>query len=185
MNPTAVPRGRHRLRSPKLNWQRQCRYYYLRCIRQRGSAKAIARGLAAGVFAGLFPLFGLQTIIGVALAALFKGNKLMAAAGTWVSNPLTYVPIYFFNFRVGQRLLSTLGITAELPDLEALQSILTLSGWQSFKELLALGGIVSSTLFLGCFIVGLGGSVVAYWGGLWLIRTLRHRKYRRRTYQRL
>jgi uncharacterized protein (DUF2062 family) len=72
---------------------------------QEGTPGQRARGLAAGVFMGCFPFFGLQTLLGMALASLVRGNHLLAAAGTWISNPFTYVPLYWFNYNLGCRLL--------------------------------------------------------------------------------
>ena len=68
---------------------------------QEGSPGQRARGLAAGIFCGCFPFFGLQTLLGIALASVVRGNHLLAAAGTWISNPFTYVPLYWFNYHVG------------------------------------------------------------------------------------
>lgn len=155
----AKPTSRSR-RSP-LKWKRRLRYLYLRLIRLRSSTKAIARGLATGVFAGFFPFFGLQTLIGVALAAIFRGNKLVAAAGTWVSNPLTYVPIYAFNFKIGQWLMGWQGITTDAVN------------WQSWSELAELGATFTICLLLGCTVVGLVAAVLTYFLGLWLVPRLR------------
>ena len=52
---------------------------------------------------GCFPFFGLQTLLGMALASLVRGNHLLAAAGTWISNPFTYLPLYWFNYNLGCR----------------------------------------------------------------------------------
>ena len=76
-----------------------------RVIHQKGTPGNRARGLAAGVFSGCFPLFGLQTILGIALATLIKGNLLLAVAATWVSNPVTYLPLYWLNYKVGSLVL--------------------------------------------------------------------------------
>ena len=77
--PVKRKRSQHSLR-------RYLRYFYYRFIRLRSSPEAIARGLAAGVFAGCFPLFGLQTIIGVALAATVRGSwHMRAASGDYCS----------------------------------------------------------------------------------------------------
>ncbi|MGK7940480.1 MAG: DUF2062 domain-containing protein [Crocosphaera sp.] len=144
--PLKGKRHRSRLR-------RSWRYFYLRFVRLRGTPGYISRGLACGVFAGCFPLFGLQTVIGVLLAVIFRGHKLAAAAGTWISNPLTYVPIFAFNYKVGELLLG-LGIKENpvtLPD-----------NWESWSQLKAAGLVFLITLFFGCFVVGLLTSVVAY-----------------------
>jgi len=144
------------------------RYCYLRFIRLRGSPEEIARGLAAGVFAGWFPLFGLQIVLGVTLASLVRGNKFIAAAGTWVSNPFTYIPIYLFNFRVGQWLLRS-------HDWQFSQE--SLLSWQ---KILDLGNEFILVLFTGCLVVGLGSALLSYLVGLGLIHHLRFRYWRRR-----
>lgn len=142
-------------------WRRKLRYLYLRIIRLRSTTPAIARGLATGVFAGLFPFFGAQTILGIFLAVLVRGNKLTAAVGTWISNPLTYVPIYLFNFKVGQRLLGTYDLSTDVD-------------WTSSAELLQAGQAFAVTLLLGCTVVGAIAAILAYCLGLWLIPRLRN-----------
>ena len=162
-------------------WQRWLRYFYLRFIRLQSSPKAIARGLAAGVFAGWFPLFGLQTILGVAIASIVQGNKLMAAAGTWVSNPITYVPIYYFNFRVGAWLLSLLSLEAMVPAPGAIEEVVSASGWAAFQEFMMLGMGFGTTLFLGCTVVGLPSAVLGYGVGLWLAQRWKRQRTKRPT----
>ncbi len=144
--------------------QRQLRYLYLKFIRLRGHPKELARGLAAGVFAGMFPLFGLQTLIGVAISFRIKGNPLMAAAGTWVSNPLTYVPIYAFNYQLGCWLLRKQGGNP-FTDLDSLKS------W------LETGTDIGVALMLGSFVMGIVFGVGSYFVSLPLIRRAR-RGYR-------
>ena len=74
-------------------------------LQQNGSPIFNAKGLAFGVFSGCFPFFGLQTLIGVFLAQIGRGNIVLAAIGTWISNPFTYLPLYFFNYKLGASLL--------------------------------------------------------------------------------
>lgn len=145
-------------------WRRSLKYYYLRLLRLEGSPKAIARGIAVGMFAGFFPLFGLQTIIGLILATFLRGNKLAAAAATWVSNPFTYVPIYTFNFAVGRWLLGGENIALDRID------------WTS-REVLEVGSDFALRLFFGCFVVGLIAAVMGYFLSLSFID--RYRKSRR------
>jgi len=126
---------------------------------QEGSPGQRARGLAAGIFCGCFPFFGLQTLLGIALATLVRGNHLLAAAGTWISNPLTYVPLYWFNYRLGCWLL---GDGQSWPGGEALNQ----------RALWQLGGQLASRLLLGSTLVGVvlaGGLGWLYWS--WLERS--------------
>lgn len=158
MSLSSSPSGKE---APQAQWRRQLRYLYLRFVRLRATPEAIARGLAAGVFAGWYPLFGLQTIIGIAIASACRGNKLMAAAGTWVSNPLTYLPIYAFNFQIGRLLL---GLEDQQFTLELLQS---------WEKLVQLGSAVILALFLGSTLIGLLSAFLSYWIGLWTVRYIR------------
>ena len=74
---------------------------------QNGSPLFNAKGLAIGVFSGCFPFFGFQTLIGVFFAKLAKGNVVLAAIGTWISNPFTYIPLYYFKYKVGSIFFNT------------------------------------------------------------------------------
>ncbi|MEM1280173.1 MAG: DUF2062 domain-containing protein [Cyanobacteria bacterium P01_H01_bin.152] len=152
-------------KSPRSVWTRltrRSRYLYLKLIRLRGHPKELARGLAAGVFAGMFPLFGLQTIMGVAIALRVKGNPLMAAAGTWISNPLTYLPIYAFNYRLGSWILGR-PVVNLFTDAE------------SMKAWVETGTDVGVSLILGSTVMGLIFGTASYFGGLPLIRRARQR----------
>jgi len=143
--------------------KRQLRYWYLRVLRLQGSPQYLARGIASGVFSGCFPLFGLQIIIGVAIATVIRGNRIMAAAATWVSNPFTYVPLFAFNYQVGDRLLGR-------------QPINGFSDLDSFKTWMDMGAEVSSRLMLGSTVVGIGAALGSYYGGIILIHNLRRRR---------
>ncbi len=125
---------------------------------QEGTAGQRARGLAAGVFCGCFPFFGLQTLLGIGLASVVRGNHLLAAAGTGISNPFTYVPLYWFNFQLGSWLM---GPGPAWPGLAAVQhGDLWAQGW-SFAGRLLLGSTVSGGI--SAAVLGLG-----YWH--WLQR---------------
>lgn len=153
-------------------WKRQLRYFYWRFLRLQGSPEQLARGMASGVFSGCYPLFGLQTIIGIALATLLRGNRIMAAAATWVSNPLTYVPLFTFNFQIGHWMLGGGPVTV-FNDLDSLK------GWMD------MGADVTVRLMLGSTIVGLVAGLASYFVGLSLIRRIRHRKGSRPTLPKL
>ena len=156
----------NRARKKRAPWQRRLRYLYIRFIRLRGHPREIARGIAAGVFAGCYPLFGLQTIIGIAIAAAIRGNKIMAAAATWISNPLTYVPIYAFNFQIGRWLLR------QPMDMQVFTNA------DSFREWTSLGVNITLALMVGSTAVGLVLSVISYGCSLAIIQQLRHRNRR-------
>ena len=114
---------------------------------QEGSPGQRARGLAAGVFCGSFPFFGLQIVLSVGLATLIRGNHLLAAAGTLVSNPITYVPLYWFNYQVGCRLLGPGEGSSALETLT--RETLWAQGWEFTQRILLGSSVVGMLLAIG------------------------------------
>lgn len=66
--------------------------------------RAIALGLGIGVFFGLL-LPTMQMPIAALVAILLRCNLPAALAGTFVSNPITFVPIYLLAYRIGAAIL--------------------------------------------------------------------------------
>ena len=117
---------------------------------QEGTAGQRARGLAAGVFCGCYPFFGLQIFLSVGVASVVRGNHLLAAAGTLVSNPLTYLPLYWFNYLVGCRLLGPGQGGTNLSKLN--RSSLWAQGWE-----------FSQRILLGSTVVGMVMAIASGW----------------------
>ena len=111
-------------------------------LKQNGSPFFNAKGVAVGVFCGCFPFFGFQTLLGLFLARVAKGNLFLAAIGTWISNPFTYVPLYFFNYKVGSSLLKN-------------SSDIIFDKSLMIEELWEQGSVFSLRLILGSVLVGL------------------------------
>ena len=129
---------------------------------QDGSPAHRARGLAAGVFTGCLPFFGLQIVLGVALAAALRGNRLLAAAGTWISNPLTTLPLCWLNYQLGALLI---GPGPAWPGMEGLDP----------ERLGELGWAFSSRLLLGSLVIGGSAALVT---GVACWRWLQRRDHR-------
>tara|TARA_B100000900_G_C20353067_1_gene623119 strand:- start:128 stop:571 length:444 start_codon:yes stop_codon:yes gene_type:complete len=111
-------------------------------LQQEGSPFFNAKGAAIGVFSGCFPFFGFQTLLGLFLAKIAKGNLFLAAIFTWISNPFTYIPLYYFNYRVGEKILKSSAI-------KPIDKNLLIS------DLWNQGTIFSVRLILGSCLVGL------------------------------
>ena len=78
---------------------------YERFLRIRGTPQEIALGFALGLFVGMSPFLGFHMAIAVFFAALFEWNKISAAVGVWISNPLTVPFIYPLTYLLGARVL--------------------------------------------------------------------------------
>lgn len=106
--------------------------------------------------------------IAILTAALFRSSKVAAAAGTWLTNPITTLPFTALNFHIGQTILGR-----EWSDLP-------LGNLQSFQGFMALGAEVISAYLLGCAIVGFCGATLSYILGVPMVTLLKQRIARRR-----
>lgn len=85
---------------------RTAKYYYLKFLRLQGDPHSLALGVAIGLFVGITPTIPLHTALIIVLAWILRGNILAALiAATAISNPLTWLPQYYFSWRLGNWLL--------------------------------------------------------------------------------
>lgn len=77
---------------------------YERFLKIRGEPREIALGFALGLYVGMTPFIGLQTVMAVPLAALLKWNKISAAVAVWFTNAATAPFIYSVTYLVGARI---------------------------------------------------------------------------------
>jgi len=108
--------------------------------------KSVSRGFAIGAFCAFIPLPG-QMILAAFLALTFAANLPIAIILTWITNPLTYTPIFFFAYKIGSFFITT-NVTPKITD----------------NELSMLSNIMHiwEPLFLGSIILALIGSTISY-----------------------
>ena len=104
-------------------------------IHRRGVTKAVAIGL----FFAMLPIVG-QMALAALVALWVRVNLPVAVACTWVSNPLTFVPIYYPAYKLGALLLG-------MPEQDPGTDLLSID-WL-WSELVTIW----KPLFLGCGIV--------------------------------
>lgn len=118
------------------------------------------RSVSAGIFAGVLSAFiplPIQIIMAIFLCFFIRGNLPVAVAFTWISNPLTYIPLYYFCYELGIRLL---GIPLES---NQIQFDLLLQDLELFvRQILSRGWMVVGPLILGCTMVGLTSATGGY-----------------------
>jgi uncharacterized protein (DUF2062 family) len=143
-----LPESRRETRPPASLFTRA----YVRFIKLRGCPKEIARGFALGLFVGMSPTIGVQMLIAVPLAALLKFNKLAAAAGVWVSNPLTVPFIYSLTYLLGARII---GLSGKLK--------VGFAEGRTVLEIIAKAPEIFLAMTVGGIIAGLPLAVAGYW----------------------
>ena len=134
------------------------------------SARSIALGLTIGVFVAMTPTVGIQMPIVFVLCSLARGNRVAGLAMTWISNPVTTLPMYYGYYRLG--LLFTGGDEVDYEDVRAI-----LDGgegedrdiWSAVVELIECLGW---PLWLGSLVIAVVVTLPVY--------PLSHRYFRRR-----
>lgn len=118
------------------------RRVYNRFLRIRGNPREIALGFALGLFIGMTPFFGLHTVTAVFLAVLFGWNKIAAAIGVFITNPVSAPFIYGITYKVGELFYSGkgTGLSFENLSLQTLFNIIRHTPEILIK--LCIGGVV-------------------------------------------
>lgn len=133
------------------------------------SPHAIALGVAIGIFVGLTPTVGIQTILILALVFLcrpffyFNGSAAMAA--TYVSNPFTMVPLYYFWYRLGARFFSS---SISFEDFTAALQFDGVAGW--WETVCSLGVQVGIPTVLGGLLTAPFAVALAYPAAYYLVK---------------
>ena len=150
---------------------------YLKTVMQGGTPEYTARGVAIGLFLAFF-IPGFQVVFAVALAFLLRGNKMLAAAFTFVTNPYT-APIFCpFQCWLGSVMLGD-PITYSTVSLTFNEVLRT----RSMGGFVVLGKEIGSEYLLPFIVggtsLGLLCAVFGYFISLWLVVNYRGRKARR------
>ena len=90
-----------------INILRRLKINFLKIYHARGSIHEIALGAAIGAFWGVFPTFGLSTILSILLYKIFRFNLVVAISAAFISNPLTSPFLLLISYKVGVLFIST------------------------------------------------------------------------------
>jgi len=104
--------------------------------------QSVAKGIAIGIFCAFLPM-PFEMVPAIFLAVLMGGNLPFAVAGVWISNPITWVPLYTPCYLLGAKILQL--------DPIALKEITLLQAGSHYVA-----------LWLGCLIIGLTLSIIAH-----------------------
>lgn len=89
----------------RLYWWLDPRSWLRAILMLNDSPHSIALGTAIGVFIALTPTVGIQMLlvllVGLLTRPLFRFNQVAGLIAVYLSNPLTMIPIYWFNYRIG------------------------------------------------------------------------------------
>lgn len=127
--------------------------FYENLLKVRGNPREIALGFALGIFIGMSPTMGIQMPIAVFFALIFKWNKISAAMGVWITNPITAPFMYGLTYFVGAKILG-LRISEEISDrLDA----------ETFSGILSKAPEILWALIIGGIVLGLPLALLSYY----------------------
>lgn len=160
-----------------------------------GTAHQIALGVAIGFFVGWLPIIGIQMAVAVVVCQILKANKVVPIFPIWLTNPVTLVPVYSFNYWIGWLIaggppLSDLAAVLRKMVIPpgAIEGMGRFQAWwesirHSFAELLSMGWDMQIPLWLGSVIVGLALAIPSYYLTYKFVESFRQAVTRKRQYR--
>jgi uncharacterized protein (DUF2062 family) len=137
----------------------------------------LALGLAIGWFWTFTPFIGIQMVAVIATAWLLRANKLVGLPLVWISNPATFVPIFYPCYLIGLKVLGWPSVGQEWwsqlgsPPESGFWAV-TEFYWTRVME-------IFTPLMLGCFVIGVPGGGILYVGSRVAIEKYRAAMHRR------
>lgn len=111
--------------------------------------RSVSLAFACGLWAMYTPPLPWQMVIAAVLAIYFNANLPISVALVWITNPLTWVPLYYLAYKVGALVLGQDSF-----------DFTEFSEQFSIEKVWELG----APLLLGCFILMNAGAALGYAG---------------------
>jgi uncharacterized protein (DUF2062 family) len=105
------------------------------------SRRSVAGAIWIGVFIALIPLPG-QTLIALLAAMALRVNLPVAGITTWITNPITMVPFFYWEYGLGTLILD---LPIENIDIDLSLHWVT-SGFLNIWKPLLLGSFIAATI---------------------------------------
>lgn len=172
-----VPREKKEIKKRSENkLKRFLKYLYTRMIREKGSPDYIARGWSLGMFVGcVVPVF-CQLIVAIPLSFVFRGSKIGAALGTFITTPPTAVLIYPVLIWVGNKIIRGNLAPDSAEKLLKIFNDPALSFVQKWDAFADLGAALVAAFFAGGLLWALIMTPLTYFGVRFLV--IRYRNMR-------
>lgn len=138
--------------------------------------------MALGIFVGILPIMGIQMAVVTLLALPLRGSLKAAILGVWISNPVTFLPMYWGYYKFGLLFTSQGQVSAR-----RFQNIITESAdwdWsnmsESIKNIVDLGSHILIPMWIGSVILAVFFAIVTYFVTLRFVESYRQRMARKK-----
>ncbi|MGI9301562.1 MAG: DUF2062 domain-containing protein [Gammaproteobacteria bacterium] len=127
--------------------------------------RSVAGGVATGLFMAFVPI-PVQSVLAAGVAIVLRVNLPIAAILVWITNPITFTPIFFFAYKVGKTVLHDTPPPPGLPSEPQLEPTIADEQALQFEPSLewffnSLSG-VWQPLLLGCLVLSTISAVLGY-----------------------
>jgi uncharacterized protein len=136
---------------------RRWRKFYDTFISLKGPPEKIALSFSIGFWIAWFPIIGTHSVLSILGSALFRTNMPAIYLGSWICNPLTWVPMLVADYAVGRRLVGG----AHLREVDF--------GSLTLRSMLSLGWEIIVPLLVGGLLLGLANALLAYYPVKWAV----------------
>jgi hypothetical protein len=159
-----------------MNLWRSIKYYHHRFRRLQGSPHALAGGTAIGVFVGLTPTIPFHTLLIVFLSLMTRTSAVAGIIISWlISNPLTYLPIYYISALVGNY-LTPYELNLKIVQ-SGLEQAMADGSFQNLLKILVVSGYETLiVLIVGGFCFALPFGILSYYLSLRFFRHIQKKR---------
>lgn len=131
---------------------------------------SIALGTAIGLFIAWTPTVGIHMILVIALAVLLRANKVAGLIAVYLSNPLTFAPMYYADYWLGSLVLHSKFTYSEM------KALLDYHGWDGFKRAFwTLCVELAGPMWLGGLVLAIAHAIPGYYITRWAVERSRRR----------
>ena len=112
-------------------------------------AQPLARGMAIGLFWMSIPM-PFQMVPAALFCTLFSANLPIALLAVWVSNPFTYLPIFYIEYHIGAMLFGS-DVMFSFDEFTS-----------QYEKAASTAGALYYTILQGGLVLGIGLAVIGY-----------------------
>jgi uncharacterized protein (DUF2062 family) len=162
-----------------MNFTRLKKFYYLKFIRIKGAPKDIAWGSFIGALIGTMPVMPFHTVGIIAVCFLTRTSAMAGLfASLVISNPFTYIPIYWFSLVIGNFLTPYTVTWAEIHSI--LNIIISGYGFkESFQTIANQGPELIIVMLTGGIVLALPTALLWYFFTLRIFLKIRAKRRQR------
>jgi len=155
-------------------------YFWHQVIQLRATPHEVALGFAIGVFTACTPFLGVQTLLALVFAFVFRVSMPAALLGTFVGNPLSWPAIWSASYVSGALLLGqdpTYAANHLSETADVISATLMTPSPQTFAAALQNLSPIAEPMIVGGLLVGLIAAIFSYYPTRRAVRVFqRHRK---------